>query len=410
MAKFNYLVLLVGTNPLPNLVVLKYFLSKNNNFKVILIHTKETHKFAINIIEVVKLEKEKFVLINLKEEDNPTTIKNDIYEAFGKLDNVIGVHLNYTGGTKVMGIKVYFLLENYCKEKSKIFESSYLSARDFKLKITTANEEYNEIDLKNKVNISFSDLIKIHDFQLKDQDAYRITEIDFFEELINKRKLEYYTKNYDRKCFLNEKDELIAKKDELKNLFNIKNYQKLHEVVKEAMNRLPIEKQVFDKTGNLKEDKNCNNKTVKSLLKYLDGDWFEEFVTKKLFTELEKKNCKVEKLKNVILKKEHWRDGNFEIDALVIKGYELFGISITTSSEKYLCKSKGFEIIHRTKQIGGDEARQILITLAKPENVDKLRMDFEYETGRKNEQILVLGIDDIYDDSFIIKIKQFMEV
>ena len=51
----------------------------------------------------------------------------------------------------------------------------------------------------------------------------------------------------------------------------------------------------------------------------------------------------------------------FEFDVAATRGYRLFALSCTASSDKDLCKSKLFEAFHRARQMGGDEARVALL-------------------------------------------------
>ena len=60
---------------------------------------------------------------------------------------------------------------------------------------------------------------------------------------------------------------------------------------------------------------------------------------------------------------------------MLVKGYQLIGISCTTANEKKLCKSKGFEIILRARQIGGDEGKAILICCAKKHDRETLEKE-----------------------------------
>ncbi|RMD58070.1 MAG: hypothetical protein D6828_03055, partial [Nitrospirae bacterium] len=97
----------------------------------------------------------------------------------------------------------------------------------------------------------------------------------------------------------------------------------------------------------------------------------------------------------------------FEIDVILIKGYQLVGVSCTTDSTKGLCKSKGFEIFLRTRQIGGEEARAVLVTRLKSSVRDELQDELEVDTGGK-ENILILGEEDLKGDILKTKFKEFI--
>ena len=83
--------------------------------------------------------------------------------------------------------------------------------------------------------------------------------------------------------------------------------------------------------------------------------------------------------------------------------------SCTVSYKKESCKAKGFEVILRTRQIGGDEARAILITRSNRNQTQLLQEELVYETGGSHDNILVLGIDDLKNESlYLRKIKKFV--
>ena len=108
----------------------------------------------------------------------------------------------------------------------------------------------------------------------------------------------------------------------------------------------------------------------------------------------------------------------FELDVILINGYQVCGISCTTSNYESRCKSKGFEVLHRVNQIGGEEAKAILITCLPKEKtgkegekiktVEEMDSDLKTITGSDDEKLLVLGIDDLKEDKVWKKIKGFV--
>ncbi len=64
-----------------------------------------------------------------------------------------------------------------------------------------------------------------------------------------------------------------------------------------------------------------------------------------------------------------------EVDIVVIRGYRSYFISCTTDTSKSLCKSKLFEVAVRSRQLGGDLARAALVCLADDPTVDALEAD-----------------------------------
>ncbi len=110
--------------------------------------------------------------------------------------------------------------------------------------------------------------------------------------------------------------------------------------------------------------------------------------------------------KNWEIQKEAW-ETHFELDVIMLRGYQLIGVSCTTSANKSVCKSKGFEIIHRTSQIGGDEAKAIIVTGLCSEQKDNLQEELTLETGSTSSNILALGKDDWKEDILKSQINRF---
>jgi hypothetical protein len=140
-----------------------------------------------------------------------------------------------------------------------------------------------------------------------------------------------------------------------------------------------------------------------------DGVDFEKYIFLKLKSEFEKKLTDEGEIQhNWLIKYPTWQV-YFELDIIILNGYHLTGISCTVSSDKQSCKSRGFEIILRTRQIGGDEARAILITRSNRNQTKILQNELAYETGGNLQNILVLGIDDLrQEEIYLRKIEKFV--
>jgi hypothetical protein len=104
-----------------------------------------------------------------------------------------------------------------------------------------------------------------------------------------------------------------------------------------------------------------SNKGFKPFAKFLDGGWLEDYVldcTHKIAAQ-----CNFDRVQSrasVEVKRKE-KSANFEFDVAVLKGYRLFGISCSTSTDKPLLKHKLFEVYTRARQMGGDEARVALV-------------------------------------------------
>ncbi len=133
-------------------------------------------------------------------------------------------------------------------------------------------------------------------------------------------------------------------------------------------------------------------------------EWYTESVIRQIIREhpelKTRNNIHVER--NVYLE----RDGKeLELDVVVLNGYQVTGITCSTSNGEKIAKLKGFEVIHRVRQIGGDEAKAIVIsglrdktekgvvTQTEAERVHHLKADLWALTG-STDRIKVLGVSD----------------
>jgi len=425
------LVLIVGTNPLPNYVVGSYL--KENYNKFVLIYSEEnkcinqssTADYADKLKKHLNLNNNNCTPLPLSDISNPSIIRNDL-EKFPK-DNIYEVHLNYTGGTKTMVVHVY----NFLKEKfADKFNASYLDARSYKL-IYDNNEKV--INLKDEIKIDIDTLLSIHlydrnSFEINDTYIYKQKFASSFDNISQKienaikdgkgEELIKWLEDPFRKIFkgpdkiLENKGKYkqhidnLSKNNDLSPINKFKNYTP--DFIWDILNAFPEDKRINDEKNLWILDDNISNKAfserIKDTVEFLDGKWFEWYVYSQIKNKLLDRELKEGEHFGISLKAQKGKSPNFELDIFIINGYQLVGISLTTSKRQRDCKLKGFEVIHRAKQIGGDESKAILITGLKKEYKDesnkgtkKLQKDLSYVTGTAEDKIIVFGIDDWAD-------------
>jgi len=414
----NKLILLVGTNPLPDFVVAEHFLLHTTSLKsVTLLYSEKTEyqggtkDYAENLQNLLRSRhKERdlgFELIPLSDVSDTKEIQRNLRDRLIKyLQQTESVHFNYTGGTKAMGIHVYRWLEWYAKEKNLPVSFSYLDARTFQI----VDDEKGRItdDLRNKVSLSLEELIKLHGFereneQSDDFDLFN-NAIKKFQELIDNDTLETYFTHYDRAVFVDEKGKILNKTEKLKQ--KIENNSIKQGAFLEVVKLMPEEYRLFSNDGSFKGPK--TNKHTEKAIEFLDGKWLELYIYKVLTEKISDKNNAI--YLNWEIKKPEWKNPNqnFQLDVILLKGYQLIGISCTTSNRKDLCKSKGFEIFMRTRQIGGEEARAALVTRLSESQKKEVQSELEIDTGGRGN-ILVLGANDLKECILIEKIRDFIK-
>ena len=502
---FTDLILLIGTNPLPNFVVIDYFLNKNPNLNNIwLICSQSNHSqggtstIAENLMYFVReRHSEKFFDIKLEaltDVSSKSKIESDLAETDFiteiKEDNRY-FHFNYTGGTKAMSTHVHSILSGIKNDKS---EFSYLDTRNFRL-MRDDKEQPIESEMLKKVTISADELIKLHGWNKEEDEIHSViigngAAMDAFIELIGGEKSDadkvrnalYFEEGaYSRERFKRVKKTFTLTKENIGCLSKIideekrkpltkvfedfsktktKDEEHLIKITKDRLgtdkpyadlllqladikikdpkwpknkgqlsfkgfkpnvkfqtinNVLPEHLRVFDKCGNFNEDINFKNDNYKKAVQFFDGKWLETYIFHLIKSELDKfpnvsvvNNIKPYKKVRTSETGEK-KKVDFEIDIVVIDGYHLTGISCTTDKKKDVCKNKGFEILHRTKQMGGDEAKSILITFMNDKIKQEVQTELETTTGTIGGNVLVLGSNDLKKETLIGKVVNFIK-
>jgi hypothetical protein len=348
--EFNHLILLIGTNPLPNFVAADYFLQNNKQLQTVwLLHSEEnrlqagTHEQVRNLEALLRKRWQgnhanlRFPLekISLTDVSDAATILREIETKMlrGWQPNQ-SFHLNYTGGTKAMSTHVYRRLQELGKRGQH--QCSYLDANNFRLVVDDYGVAVD--DLRKKVQVTFDDLISLHGFQkVKAKNG----------SIDKSAAIQAYRKFLDVQNFPSMKGEDGG----------------------------DFEKYIFLMLGNKFRSKLTNGGEIQH-------NWLIKYPTWQVY---------------------------FELDIIMLNGYHLTGISCTVSSDKQACKSRGFEIILRTRQIGGDEARAILISRSNRNQAKILQDELAYETGGNQQNILVLGVDDLrQEEIYLRKIEKFV--
>lgn len=431
MQNIQHLVLLVGTNPLPNYVVAKYFLPRENELKKIwLVYSEKignqnsTRDLAEKLRNVLnKITGVSFELLPLSDVSSAKKIESDIKEKLiPKLKDGY-VHLNYTGGTKAMSVHVYRTLEHELGDRCSF---SYLDSRDYILK--NDNGQFMSDDLRNEIFISFDDLINLHGCEKvkKNENPKWIEVIEEFEKLIIDNKLKVYlewaNKFLKKVYFANNKfidrlDKFIVHNQLPQNIdkLNEKFKRDTSNFVMTLLEKIPPEYSIVNTDGSVWFPKNLlDNDSYIERLKpvvedFLNGKWLEIYVAEIIKRNLKELNTYND---NSIIVEENWeiRKKNarkpFEIDIIAMNGYQLCGISITTSDRELTCKGKVFEILHRVHQLGGSESKAILITCLPKSRLKRFKEDLKTISGATEDKLLVLCESDLRPDELWKNIKR----
>lgn len=125
--------------------------------------------------------------------------------------------------------------------------------------------------------------------------------------------------------------------------------------------------------------------------KFIGGEWLEEWVGEQIRQILPDSTVNITVGINA---KRGQKEVQLEVDVAVIRGHRSYFISCTTDTTKPICKSKLFEVTVRARNLGGDLSRAALVCLADEKTVTALRNDAEDVWGASNIT-QVFGLDDI---------------
>ena len=407
----DILILLVGSNPLPNYVVGSYLVNKKRKDKekmpvpdtIILVHSDKTKIFAEKLnYEFKKLADIQYIDLKNKEND-PECIKNKLINFLKSKNNISSLHLNFTGGKKTMAVYSYMAVYDYTKEKV-IF--SYLDPDKRRLVLQDGRHFPATHDLREDVLLNIQTVLELHDMKIinpgNEKPLYeRVMNKNQFDEFIKMAVEKYYQNDRSYKNCVNDICNFMRRKD-VKPKW--RKPQKVQEIINKANQQslfLPLI-QLNSSLFSQYLSGSCYNKFY-DFCEFITGKWLEDFVLVTLQKLKQKGNIEVEEIKKGV--EAHYADRKTEIDVIVIKGYEMFLISCTTSQEIRFVKQKAFEALYRAEQLGGEHAKVVVVSLMyiKPtaipftqeNNLVQLKKDLSQFDAAKNAGENLIGIDEI---------------
>ncbi len=343
------LILTVGTNPLPVWVALHHL--KDNlphPIHVRLVHTEETkaerdrllqycrNAFSIDAVETVS--------------GNPSTVRDDITRNLKNNlpANTNRIHVHYTGGTKVMCVETVAAAEVVKAALSTTIdlETSYLDAR----------ADSGAALMDRAGNALVSDTRKGVEPCLR-----RIAELNGFE--IGPFSYEYWDdsgNNQTKDC--------------------------------PAPGTLS-EQQLAKGFAALRNDWTL----TPNFFEYGAYDAFQYALTDISRRSPDRQNYKL--FHRVFVRRAGATDASvkpFELDVVAVLGYEIVVISCTLAYEHAVVKQKGMEAILRMRQLGGIEARAIVLCGASREAQRLIQAELKEDTGHSSLPLEIWGKDRWY--------------
>lgn len=424
----KYLFLLVGTNPLPNLVA-GVLLTKEEG-TVYLLHSDATAFIVENFKKVLEQIRPDLTVEPRKiDESDKVQIESKVKDLLSKISEGKEVGLNYTGGTKAMATHVYRTIAANRKNGAKF---TYLDAG--KLQMCLDGEEGTVIPgskepVVDMVRITLEQLFSLHGLELENEKikrelpsasvGYAVKEIAAAVSTHAPAWRSWCNRNLRTYNKLPPDWEQMAARmlHQCGSKIGEDNQQEWQKAVREFMGWLSAEvsktnvpkdfplpegdliaiaraltggdKELsFGKaSGYLKLDK---KEDEKKLVKWLDGEWLDNYVFQCIQNISKQPGSRVTDVGMDIKTKS---PRNFQFDVAALCGYQLFAFSCTTDISVGLNKSKLFEAYRRARDLGGDEARVAVVgCYDKPQNIQKT---FEDDWQAKRQMIRVFGRKDL---------------
>ena len=378
MRKSDVLFLIVGTNPMPNVISILNRVKENG--KVFLIHSNEkggvfsTESIANSLINIFKEKNESIVLepiaVNMMSESN---MVQEVKYRMNSLSNSC-IELNYTGGTKLMSSTIYGYFKDEMRKGERNIILSYLDyAKELFVyeeykenKIISCEEEVEEVNINNTLKLE--DIIKSHGLNYdksRKNTSFENISYEFFSNI--------------EKMSANEKKSWL---EEFNNIYRKAMKEKSKEILVDF---------IREYSSNLQIDEICDL-SFDEVKNYVLGDNLEEFIFR-ILIELKEKS-EIDDFLWSYEQLETDEMASTEIDFVIIKGLKNYLLSVTLCEEEYVCKPKLYEAKMRGEQLAGDETRVGFICL--------------YKSHEELEEII--GADGRYSKDLLIAIDNFNNI
>lgn len=440
------LILTVGTNALPVWVAWHHLKDKlEQPVSVRFVHTENTESQMESLKDYCTGADFNLDPIQTDSGDL-SVVRDDIERSIFKDFGEGTLHVHYTGGTKVMGVETVSAIESVLRQNGYSLETSYLDPRgDNGPRIVSRSEELvpdTRIGIPvepgegEPEHIALERIAKLNGFELGEfEHRYRIGRerhdyvtcpppgIPTDEQLsagniVLGAMCDNTKRNDFQRIFSNQRslwNQVFKSKD---NKFVYPNDQDPFTLPDNAASiwqdyLFPVLNTVYPNcpwdigTGTLQYD--CNrtatneqNEVLEQMDGFFNGIWLEYAAYdafKKVLKNIAHGNSDRGNYKlfhSVYVRRANPMDMRvrpFELDVVAVLGHQIVVISCTTSRNAGVIKQKGIEAYHRAKQLGGDEARAIVLCNADPIDQPFFQDELQDETGSRDVPIQVWGWD-----------------
>jgi hypothetical protein len=363
----DHLFLLVGTNPLPNYVAAKLLLRDPKGSQVFLVFSRGTETARAALERELQKEQYSQIMSVEVEEANPAHIRKTLTEYALGLTGLVG--LNYTGGTKAMAVHSYLAIQALTKPPNGGVplraQYSYLDSRTLRMQIEGDGVEARGlvVDVRQHVQLPLQKLLDLHKLTKLKQQMSRTTVWGGVAEslayihsepegvqLWREWCRQYLRRPENESKFVNTSTLMQVSTDTIP-----------FATVRDALKQ-ECPTAIFPCTFGELAAHSPFKKTDERFARWLDGAWLEHYVFSQLQPLLQSGELHdLAMTLNPLLGDDEKEDPDFEFDVGCTRGYQLFALSVTSSSNEKLGKRKLLEALVRAEQLGGSEARVALV-------------------------------------------------
>jgi len=388
---------------------------------IVLVHSDETKIFA----DKLNNEFKNFTSIQYidlgNKEDDPKCIKDELINFLKSKSDISSIHLNFTGGKKTMAVYSYMAVYDYANKHHIQAIFSYLDP-DKRCLVLQDGRRFPAAmhDLRDDVLLNIQTVLKLHNMIVMNSGV----EKPLYEGLMNKNQFDEFVKMAVKKYYQNDRSYKDCVND-ICNFMRRKDIRqhwrisgKADQIIRKANDEslfLPFESisiLLFSRylPGGYYNTGEKDN--FYDFCEFIAGKWLEDFVLVTLQRLNKDGDIQVEEIKKGI--EAHYAGRKTEIDVIVIKGYEMFLISCTTSQEIRFVKQKAFEALYRAEQLGGEHAKVIVVSLMynqanrynqfrQENNLEELKKDLSQFDAARNAAENLIGINEIRKEVGLIR-------
>ncbi|MGE3524765.1 MAG: DUF1887 family CARF protein [Gemmatimonadales bacterium] len=377
------LILLVGSNPLPNYLAACAL----HPGRVVLIHTVETKDAKDRLRRALADMLDQGVTFDEPsvEDATCTTTVRRVLDPLIQSDEGRDVLLNYTGGTKVMAAHARLA---FCEANRKPEHASYLDE---------GGRDHNGVDHQPRLRFDDGNSKPLSDYRHIPLTLCTVLALHGITCKRRQPRPPAPTAGDAREILckvLADPPLAAALYCERERLEEFSNPNKAtSEPFRADRYGLTLSLPEFPTNEQLGQLKNSDEKKswFRQWYSFIGGEWLEEWLGAQV------RALGLAPTTEITVGVNAYRgekQAQLEVDVAVVRGQRSYFVSCTTETGKHICKSKLFEVAVRSRQLGGDLARAALVCLANDQTVSALQADVDDVWGASNTT-KVFGLSDV---------------